>query len=242
MVKIISLNVSGLGTDDKVNWVKEIGEGEKPCVVGLQETKLKEVDETFVKRMWYENNFGFAQLNSDGRSGGIMTIWDSNIFEGTHAAGEDGFLAVVGKWKGVEGLVGLLNIYGPRDEYQRLQLWNKLGNLLGMRDVMWCIFGDFNENAVETTDHIMVRCSYASAVWSKICLWWNIGRFNGSSLSDILSSYGLVSSKLESVWQAVIWSSFYLIWKARNSKVFRSKEMVVADMFFEIQFEFMAGL
>ncbi|PWA62023.1 cytochrome P450 [Artemisia annua] len=137
--------------------------------------------------------------------------------QSTHAAGEDCFLAVVGKWKGAEGLVGLLNVYGPRDEYQRLELLNKLGNLLGMRDVMWCIFGDFNEvrgpgdrmnsqynersarkfnefirecdlidipmggridlhsllcpcceNAVETTDHIMVRCSYASAVWSKI--------------------------------------------------------------------------
>ncbi|GJY46363.1 peroxidase 64 [Tanacetum coccineum] len=56
------------------------------------------------------------------------------------------------------------------------------------------------ENAVETIDHIMVRY--------------------------ILSSHGLVSSKLESVWQAVIRSSLYLIWKARNSKIFKSKEMV----------------
>ncbi|GJZ12510.1 RNA-directed DNA polymerase, eukaryota [Tanacetum coccineum] len=131
-----------IGTDDKVEWVKKIGDGEKPCVVGLQETKLKEVDEIFVKRMWYDNNFGFAQVNSDGRSGGIITIWDSNIFIGTHAAGEEGFLAVVGKWKGVEGL---LNVYGPRDEYKRLELWNRLSNVLGTRDVVWCIFGDFNE-------------------------------------------------------------------------------------------------
>ncbi|GJR75014.1 putative RNA-directed DNA polymerase [Tanacetum coccineum] len=60
------------------------------------------------------------------------------------------------------------------------------------------------ENSVETIDHIMVRCPLVSAVWSKIFLWWGIGCFNGSSLSDILSSHGLVSSKLESVWQAVI--------------------------------------
>ncbi|GJW81895.1 putative retrotransposon protein, partial [Tanacetum coccineum] len=91
------------------------------------------------------------------------------------------------------------------------------------------------ENVVETIDHIMVRCPLVSAVWSKIFLWWGIGCFNGSSLSDILPSHGLVSSKLESVWQAVIRSSLYLIWKARNSKVFKSKEMVVADIFFEIQ-------
>ncbi|GJS39203.1 putative RNA-directed DNA polymerase [Tanacetum coccineum] len=91
------------------------------------------------------------------------------------------------------------------------------------------------ENAVETIDHIMVRCPLVSVVWSKIFLWWGIGCFNGSSLSDILSSHGLVSSKLESVWQAVIRSSLYLIWKARNSKIFKSKEMVVADIYFEIQ-------
>ncbi|GJU29316.1 peroxidase 64 [Tanacetum coccineum] len=74
------------------------------------------------------------------------------------------------------------------------------------------------ENAVETIDHIMVRCPLVSGVWSKNFLWWGIGCFNDSSLSDILSSHGLVSSKLESVWQAVIRSSLYLIWKARNSK------------------------
>ncbi|GJV71037.1 RNA-directed DNA polymerase, eukaryota [Tanacetum coccineum] len=133
------------GTNDKVEWVKKIGDGEKPCVVGLQETKLKEVDGIFVKRMWYDNNFGFAQVNLDGGSGAIITIWDSNIFIGNHVAGEEGFLAVVGKWKGLEGLVGLLNVYGPRDKYKRLELWNRLGNVLGMRDIVWCIFGDFNE-------------------------------------------------------------------------------------------------
>ena len=62
-----------------------------------------------------------------------------------------------------------------------------------------------------------------------------IGMYRLRFEQDLWPSYGLVSSKLESVWQAIIWSSLYLIWKARNSKVFRSKEMVVADMFFEIQ-------
>lgn len=81
----------------------------------------------------------------------------------------------------------------------------------------------------------MIRCSFAYAVWSKIFMWWNLGSFNGSSLSDILSNDGLVSSKLKSAWQAVNRSSLYLIWKARNSKIFQSKEIVVDDLFFKIQ-------
>ena len=53
--------------------------------------------------------------------------------------------------------------------------------------------------------------------------------------SDILSADCLAPSKLKTVWQAVIWSAVYLIWKARNAKIFQSKLMAVDDILFEIQ-------
>ncbi|GKA80836.1 hypothetical protein Tco_0787528 [Tanacetum coccineum] len=63
-------------------------------------------------------------------------VWDSSkpvnhdSCLGTHVVGEDDFLAVAGKWNGVVAVVGLLNIYGPRDEYQRARLWNRLSSIL----------------------------------------------------------------------------------------------------------------
>ncbi|GJT66081.1 RNA-directed DNA polymerase, eukaryota [Tanacetum coccineum] len=42
------------------------------------------------------------------------------------SVGEDDFLAVMGKWNGVEGVVGLLNIYGPRDKYQWARDFNEV--------------------------------------------------------------------------------------------------------------------
>ena len=91
------------------------------------------------------------------------------------------------------------------------------------------------EEAVETIDHSMVRCKFLSMVWSSICAWWNIGSFVGSSVDDVLNLTGIGSTKLRLYWQAVIWTSLYLIWKARNNKVFQAKQMSVANLVFEIQ-------
>ncbi|GJU89341.1 hypothetical protein Tco_1301764 [Tanacetum coccineum] len=52
---------------------------------------------------------------------------------------------------------------------------------------------------------------------------------------NVLNLAGFGSSKLRLNWEAVIWTSLYLIWKARNNKVFRDKEMSAVDLVFEIQ-------
>ncbi|GJR97831.1 RNA-directed DNA polymerase, eukaryota, reverse transcriptase zinc-binding domain protein [Tanacetum coccineum] len=91
------------------------------------------------------------------------------------------------------------------------------------------------EEAIEIIDHSMVRCKIVCLVWSNICAWWNIGSFVASSVQDVLNLAGFGPSKLRLYWEAVIWASLYLIWKARNNKVFRDKEMSAADLVFEIQ-------
>ena len=62
-----------------------------------------------------------------------------------------------------------------------------------------------------------------------------MGCFNGSSINDILSADISAPSKLKVVWQAVVWSALYLIWKARNATIFQLKHMVADDIFFEIK-------
>ncbi|GJS54723.1 Sn1-specific diacylglycerol lipase beta [Tanacetum coccineum] len=61
------------------------------------------------------------------------------------------------------------------------------------------------------------------------------GPFVASSVQDVLNLAGFGPSNLCLYWEAVIWASLYLIWKARNNKVFRDKEMSAADLVFEIQ-------
>ncbi|KAJ9541016.1 hypothetical protein OSB04_027522 [Centaurea solstitialis] len=47
------------------------------------------------------------------------------------------FVAVVGEWEGVKDLVGLVNVYGPRDHRKRKEVWNMVELLCKKR-------GDFN--------------------------------------------------------------------------------------------------
>ncbi|GJW61068.1 putative RNA-directed DNA polymerase [Tanacetum coccineum] len=46
---------------------------------------------------------GYAQVDAIGRSGGLLLIWDSNMFTSSRVTSRDIFIAVKGSWKGIEG-------------------------------------------------------------------------------------------------------------------------------------------
>nr|GEU70002.1 RNA-directed DNA polymerase, eukaryota [Tanacetum cinerariifolium] len=118
---------------------------ERPLVVGLQETKIDHVNEPLIQYMWGSNDLGYKKVDAIGSAGGIMLIWDNMCFVEIKAMGEDGYLAVMGKWKGKNGLVGFINVYGSHDIQERENLWLKLCRVINSVEAAWCIFGDFNE-------------------------------------------------------------------------------------------------
>ncbi|GJS94432.1 RNA-directed DNA polymerase, eukaryota [Tanacetum coccineum] len=113
LMKTLSLNIRGLGSEGKVKWVKELIAGEKPMIMGLQETKKDRMEENEIQYIWGSDSFGFAKVDAIGSAGGVLTIWDNSWFFDTTAMGEEGFVAVVGSWKGKDGLVGFINVYAP---------------------------------------------------------------------------------------------------------------------------------
>lgn len=48
-----------------------------------------------------------------GRYGGLLIVWDKSVFLCSQMIAEDRFIAVKGNWKGVEGDIYLVNVYGP---------------------------------------------------------------------------------------------------------------------------------
>ncbi|GKE63643.1 hypothetical protein Tco_1514010, partial [Tanacetum coccineum] len=88
-MKIIYLNVRGIGVDGKLGWVKSIIRDGK-----LQETKGGIVDELWVEEVWGNRGFGFTQLIANGNSDGIILIWDANTFVCKEAMGDERFVAV----------------------------------------------------------------------------------------------------------------------------------------------------
>ena len=66
-MKIISINIRGLGVEGKKGWVMSIVRGENPDVISLQETKSGLVDDFWVEEVWGNRNFGFSQMEAKGR-------------------------------------------------------------------------------------------------------------------------------------------------------------------------------
>ncbi|GJU72088.1 RNA-directed DNA polymerase, eukaryota, reverse transcriptase zinc-binding domain protein [Tanacetum coccineum] len=80
-------------------------------------------------------------------------------------------------------------------------------------------------NIVETCSHSLITCDLAMGVWDKIFSWWKAVCVNAFSLDEFFSSNGNVNvpTYFSCVWQAVIWSTGYFIWKERNACVFGNK-------------------
>nr|GEU57038.1 reverse transcriptase domain, reverse transcriptase zinc-binding domain protein [Tanacetum cinerariifolium] len=77
-------------------------------------------------------------------------------------------------------------------------------------------------SVVESWAHCLVLCNFAKSVWEKIHSWWKIGNVNAFSLEEIFSRNGNanIPSHSSKLWQVVIWTAGYYIWKVRNMRVF----------------------
>ncbi|GKF77034.1 RNA-directed DNA polymerase, eukaryota, partial [Tanacetum coccineum] len=69
-MKIISVNIRGLGESGKKGWVKSIIRTEKPDMIEIQETKSGLLDDDWIEDIWGGIDYGYTQLTGNGNSGG----------------------------------------------------------------------------------------------------------------------------------------------------------------------------
>ncbi|GJS24096.1 hypothetical protein Tco_0452728 [Tanacetum coccineum] len=81
------------------------------------------------------------------------------------------------------------------------------------------------DNDLETEDHILVKCEVAAFVWVEVLNWWNINHTYLDNLNDVLSipSLANLSPMLTSVLDAVVQSTFWILWRFRNDSAFAPK-------------------
>ncbi|GJQ89987.1 RNA-directed DNA polymerase, eukaryota [Tanacetum coccineum] len=91
---------SSLGQVHKQNWIRDIIQHEKLSVIGIQETKMEQIDQVFVKSLWIWDNVEFAFIGSIGASGGTLIIWNTSIFIKEGVLVGSSFLGAFGKWSG----------------------------------------------------------------------------------------------------------------------------------------------
>ncbi|GJY66889.1 RNA-directed DNA polymerase, eukaryota [Tanacetum coccineum] len=140
----ISLNCNGLGGSSKHNWIKELVSKYRPAFFGIQETKLESVSQAIIRNLWPGIEGDFVASNSLGALGGILTMWDSNVFSKEIEFIDRNFIGVIGLWTKMQGKVGILNVYAPQDSHLKEVLWSHIEDLLGNFNASWIVFGDFN--------------------------------------------------------------------------------------------------
>ncbi|XP_071694791.1 uncharacterized protein [Rutidosis leptorrhynchoides] len=92
------------------------------------------------------------------------------------------------------------------------------------------------DNEIESVKHSLLDCKHVKVIWEKILAWWGFGSVN-LSFGNLLPGYcPFQCSELGSkIWQAVEWTSCYLIWKNRNQKVFKKSNWSPPVALSEIQ-------
>ena len=145
-MNILSLNVNGLGKGDfKSSWINNIISKHNINFVGIQESKWKNPSEMDVRRIWGSNDFEFVSQWSLGKSGGLNSIWNKNIFQKTYCILRQDCIIIKGYWIESGEEVYFINIYANQSRERRKELWNFISAALCNWQGQTFIVGDFNE-------------------------------------------------------------------------------------------------
>ncbi|GJZ99464.1 RNA-directed DNA polymerase, eukaryota, reverse transcriptase zinc-binding domain protein [Tanacetum coccineum] len=94
---------------------------------------------------WVEANHPHNEASmARGLSGGLISIWDPNMFSKNSIWCDDSFIIIKGNWKNVVGDCFMVNIYGPQDHVSKLALWNRLTDFMHHHNGSYIMFGDMN--------------------------------------------------------------------------------------------------
>ncbi|XP_058780621.1 uncharacterized protein LOC131654295 [Vicia villosa] len=138
-----SLNIRGGGSLVKRKSISNLISIGRADIFFIQESKLKEVDLKIVDSLWKNEKVGWSFVQSEGRSGGLITMWKEGAMEIILSFRRGGILGTKVKWKGV--IVYLVNIYSPCSLRGKKELWKDLLELRAIfSDGYWLMGGDFN--------------------------------------------------------------------------------------------------
>ncbi|CAH1426155.1 unnamed protein product [Lactuca virosa] len=144
LMNCMPLNIYSTHSSRKRNWVKSLCVQNGVTFLGLQETRMTQLDLFKVRSMWGNCNFDFAFSSARGRSGGILSIWDPNIFKKFSIVCTNNVVIVRGIWVPFNMECCMVNVYAPQDIIEKRLLWNYISSFITRYGGNYVIFGDFN--------------------------------------------------------------------------------------------------
>jgi len=142
--KVLFWNVRGINSQVKWDAIRD-KISESACqIVCLQETKKETFDSFYIKKFCPRNLDKFAYSPSIGAFGGLITIWNSSLFDGaiTHVNSYAVTVNFTSRLNNKSFHVS--NIYGPSNPSQKQGFVTWLMNFDTTEFDDWILGGDFN--------------------------------------------------------------------------------------------------
>ncbi|GJW04159.1 RNA-directed DNA polymerase, eukaryota, reverse transcriptase zinc-binding domain protein, partial [Tanacetum coccineum] len=142
MGKVLGYDMKGSKNDLK-KYIDSLG-AKQVSFLSIQETHSTKLDPFKVKSMWGNFQFDFVECPSNGRSGGLVSIWDPNVFSKINELQFENFLIEEGNWIASHTHCFMINVYAPQEDRKKETLWNKILEFMNINQGHYIIFGDFN--------------------------------------------------------------------------------------------------
>ncbi|GKB85929.1 putative RNA-directed DNA polymerase [Tanacetum coccineum] len=94
--------------------------------IGVQETKMTRLELFRLKSMWGNYTFDYACSLARGSSGGLISLWDPNLFMKSNIWCDKAYIIVQGQWNNSDGDFLMVNIYEPQDSSAKSSLWSRI--------------------------------------------------------------------------------------------------------------------
>ena len=145
-MKILSLNIRGVGGAVKRNYVRDLISREQVDMVCLQETKCSHFSREKVCLLWGTNEVEWVENKVVNSAGRVITMWSNRAFQLSSFVNGRNFSVLEGVWKRSIGThVTIVNIYCSGSLREKKETWNEISGFReGQLSKAWCIIGDFN--------------------------------------------------------------------------------------------------
>ncbi|PWA59349.1 cytochrome P450 [Artemisia annua] len=133
----------------------------------INESMSSRDDRLLIQSLWGHLPFDYLVKKSDGKSGGIIAIWDPSKFVLSSSINDVGFLALLGTWVPINSPCLIIIVYAPQDLQTKKKLWLDIKGIIEANNILSIVMGDFNE--VRSADERLgtVFCQRSASIFNE---------------------------------------------------------------------------
>lgn len=119
---IVSWNIRGASRDINRANLRAVVKESKADFLCVQETKVQSWSEKAIKQLGMGFNSGWTEISSTGRSGGLLSVWNKDIFHVSEIKATSSWIQTKGYIHGSKIPFACLNVYTPQKTTSKRRL------------------------------------------------------------------------------------------------------------------------